>query len=126
MGKHVAALGFLYALFGLFTATLGVAVLIVGLGAWGGLIREILDIVGWGHLAKWMGAGFGSALVASGTICLVTAFGLWARKGWGRFLGLLGGASQLLTFSWPALLGVYTGWVLLSNDGQREFKKHRR
>ncbi len=125
MSKHVSALGFLYTLFGLFTAFLGVVVLVIGLGSIGGFLREILDIIGYGHLARWLGAGFGGALLGAGVLSLATAYGLFARKSWGRLLAMLGGLSQVVTFSWPALLGVYGFWVLLSEEGAREFKRRR-
>lgn len=122
MGKHVSALGFLYALSGLFTSALGVLVLILGSGSWGRAIRELLALLGLDHLARWLGMGFGATLLGLAVLCFATAFGLFARKGWGRILGLIGAATHLATFSWPALLGLYGAWVLLSADGRREFR----
>lgn len=125
MSKHVSALGFLYTLFGLFTAALGVLVLVIGLGSIGSMLREFLDLVGYGHLVRWLGTGFGASLLGAGLISLATAYGLFARRSWGRLLALLGCLSQVVTFSWPALLGVYGFWVLLSEGGAGEFKKRR-
>jgi hypothetical protein len=123
MGKHVSALGFLYAFSGLVASVLGVVVLLVGGGTWGRVLKEFLDLVGLGHLAWWLGAGFGASLLGGGLLAFITAFGLFARKGWGRLLGVVGSAGQVLTLSWASLIGIYGLWVLFSEDGRREFQR---
>ena len=126
MKRHIAALGFLYLLFGLVASGLGVLLFVVGRSVAGDILREVLELVGWGHLIRWLGASMAAAFVAGGLLSLITAFGLFARKGWARLLALAGGVSQILTLSWPAILGVYTLWVLLSTEGARAFRQRRR
>lgn len=123
MGKHVSALGFLYAFSGLVASGLGTLVLVLGLGSWGHLLKEFLDLIGYGHLAWWLGAGFGVSLLGGGLLSLVAAYGLFRRRAWGRILGIVGSATQIVTFSWASLLGVYGMWVLLSKDGAGEFRR---
>jgi hypothetical protein len=125
MHRHVSALGFLYALFGLCAAGAGALLFALGTGSIGAILREVLEIIGYGHLVRWLGAGVGLSLVGAGGLCFVTAYGLFARRPWGRFLALLGSLSQVVTLSWPALLGLYGFWVLLSADGARAFRRAR-
>ena len=124
MGRHVAALGFLYALAGLLTSALGALVVLVGSGPWGRVLRQLLELLGLDHLSRWLGLGFGATLLAVGVVSFVTAFGLFMRRRWGRLMGLVGAATQIATLAWPAiLLGGYGLWVLLSEGGRGEFRR---
>ncbi|RMG16725.1 MAG: hypothetical protein D6729_10320 [Deltaproteobacteria bacterium] len=125
MRRHIAALGFFYLLSGLAAAAIGVLIFVVGRSIAGEILRELLELVGWGHLIKWLGASMAAAFAGGGLLSLAVGFGLLARKGWARLLALVGAVSQVATLSWPALLGVYTLWVLLSRDGAREFARGR-
>ncbi len=124
MAKHVAILGFIHAIFGALGVLAGLGVLIFGLT--GGLMAWLgggEEGAAAGGLLALFGSGLGIFIAGSGALGLLTGLGLLGRRGWGRLLGILSSALNLLNFPWFTLLGIYGLWVLLSEQGAAEFKK---
>lgn len=105
----------------------------------GGLMifRRLVFQSGWG----WMGPGrwpFGGAfewnplllggllsagvfMVVFGAAYLLLAWGLLERQPWARMLGIVLAFLALLRFPLGTALGIYTLWVLLPENSQREY-----
>ena len=52
---------------------------------------------------------------------ILTAFGLFARKKWGRILALLFSGFYVLIFPLGTLLGIYTWYVLYGESGRKMY-----
>lgn len=105
----------------------------------GGLMifRKLVFQSGWG----WMGPGswpFGGAfgwnpllfgglltagvfMVVFGAAYLLLAWGLLERQPWARMLGIVLAFLALLRFPLGTALGIYTLWVLLPENSEREY-----
>jgi hypothetical protein len=126
MSKHVAALGFLHLVLGALSVLGGLLLMIFGVGS--GLIGWLSGDdglrLGLG-IAGMLGSAIGVVAVFGGLLGVLTGFGLLARRGWGRVLGIVSSVLWLLNFSWTSLIGIYGLWVLLSAEGGREFSRAR-
>lgn len=60
-------------------------------------------------------------LIAAAGIC--TGWGLMQREPWARIVAIIVGILVLFHFPLGTLLGIYTLWVLLSNDAAAEYEK---
>jgi hypothetical protein len=126
MGKHVAVLGFIHLILGALAALGGVLVLIFGLGSGmlAVLVSEDAGRAGFGLLGL-VGGALGIVVLLNGLLGVLTGYGLLARRGWGRILGVISSVLFVLHFSWTSLFGIYGLWVLLSKEGAREFTRPR-
>lgn len=122
MARHVAILGFIYAIFGVLAALGGLTVMLFG---WGGGIAVALGgqhgAAGAGFLTALLGSGFGLVILLGGALNGITALGILGRRPWGRVLGIIVSILNIIPLSWMSLFGVYGLWVLLSAEGKREF-----
>lgn len=56
-----------------------------------------------------------------GVLHFVLAWGLYERRPWARFLGLVLGFLALIRFPFGTALGIYTIWVLLPEESRQEY-----
>ena len=63
----------------------------------------------------------GAIMVVFGAAYLVLAWGLLERQPWARLLGIVLAFLALLRFPLGTALGIYTLWVLLPENSQREY-----
>jgi hypothetical protein len=73
-------------------------------------LRPFLGVIGWLILVKGA-AGF------------FTGWGLLQREGWARVLALVMAFLALLSVPIGTALGVYTLWVLLPSESEREYEQ---
>ena len=72
-------------------------------------LRPFLGVIGWLILLKGA-AGF------------LTGWGLLQQEGWARVLALVMGFLALLSVPIGTVLGIYTLWVLLPSESEREYQ----
>ncbi len=121
---HVKILSAVLALLALME--LGAAVLVGLLGVGMGMVTAIVGGDGSGIAGAFF-AGIGTSVAAfialHGLFSGITAFGLLARKGWARILGVAWSGLNVLSFSWWSLVGLYGLWALLSKEGDGYFRR---
>jgi hypothetical protein len=66
-----------------------------------------------------LGGFFSIFAVAS----IVTAVGLLTRQPWGRMLAIVFGGLNLVDIPFGTAIGVYTLWVLLPQEAEREYRQ---
>ncbi|MEJ2008015.1 MAG: zinc ribbon domain-containing protein [Acidobacteriota bacterium] len=72
----------------------------------------------------WPIAGLvGVFLLASTVLGLLTGWGLLNYRPWARVLALVLGVISLIHFPLGTALGIYTLWVLLPSDSEREYRR---
>jgi len=121
MRQHINIIGYLHIAQSLLVL-LGAGIVLLVFGGIGALSMEptafsvmsILGIIFSFLVAIWAVPG------------LIAAYGLLKRRPWGRVLGLIMGAFDLLNFPLGTALGVYTFWALLSDEAHRAFSSRSR
>ncbi len=123
MKRHVDVLGLLYIVWGALSMLIGLA-----MGALAGaafVIAGSQPPEGGGRLAaRLVGSAFVSAAVvglAWGGLHLWEGAGLRRPREWARAIGLVLGAINLFLFPLGTALGIYTLWVLLSDQTRSVF-----
>ena len=123
MERHVRILAILSRLWGALTVLLGIAMLLLAVGALAllavpqgvavglaaGLTASMFTIAGFFALL-WGGASLWSGIL------------LHRHRPLGRVLALALGVVNLLVLPFGTALGIYALWVLLTNDGRRLFE----
>ena len=67
------------------------------------------------HAVGWL-------FLASGVIGLIAGWGLLDRQPWARMLAIVVGCLNLLDMPFGTALGIYTLWVLLPAESEREYR----
>ncbi len=80
--------------------------------------------IGWhgffpGHLIAMAGGLFGVLAI----IGIIAGWGLISRQPWARMLAIVLGCLALLSIPFGTALGIYTLWVLLPADSDREYRR---
>jgi hypothetical protein len=123
METHVKVLGILYLLFGVVCLVLAVFLMVV-MGGTAGIVGASADAEEAAIAIPVLGIA-GTALVALFGIFalpgLLTGYGLLTYRPWGRILGIVLSALNLINIPVGTLLGAYGLWVLLSKDTERLF-----
>lgn len=81
---------------------------------------------GWHGMPDGVGALFGPILGFGFILCvlgIVAGWGLIARQSWARVLAIIFGCLALLSFPFGTALGIYTLWVLVPGDSEREYRQ---
>ena len=60
-----------------------------------------------------------------GAFSLAAGIGLLMREGWGRILALVMGCVSLLSLPFGTAIGIYTLWVLMSQNAEHEYRELR-
>ncbi len=122
MERHVTLLGILTGLWGGLAILIGVSMALIAAGAVAQMLEPRTASVG---LAASLTAGMFALL---GVVALLWgAVHVWAgallrrRRPIGRILALALGVVNLIVLPFGTALGVYALWVLLKNDGRRQF-----
>jgi len=127
MNTHINIAAIIHIVLGALGLLAGVAVVaIIGLG--GGLAA--LAALAEGTAGDVIGVGMGTfvvgALAASAALLalpgLLAGVGLLNRKPWAPMVALIVSCFHLLNFPFGTMLSVYTGWALLSEEGQRAYR----
>lgn len=110
-------------LWGLLTALVGVSTLALGIGAVAIIVSAART--GSAQVAAGVTAAAFTALaliaIAWGSAHVAVGLPLRRRQPWSRVLALTLGAVDLLLLPYGTALGCYTLWVLLHEDGKRQF-----
>jgi hypothetical protein len=67
-------------------------------------------------------SGIGFLFVAGAVLGLAAGWGLIQRESWARMLAIVVGCLNLLDLPFGTALGVYTLWVLLPAESEREYR----
>lgn len=67
-------------------------------------------------------AAIGMLVIVKGAFSFVAGWGLLRREPWARILALVIGCLSLLNIPFGTALGIYTLWVLLSQNGEAEYR----
>jgi len=67
--------------------------------------------------------GIGTILLLSGILGVVAGWGLLDRQPWARLLAIVLGCFALLHIGIGTVLGIYTLWVLLPAESEREYRQ---
>ena len=123
MERHVNLLGMLASLWGALAMLAGVSLLLLAAAAFAQLVDPVGDSVG---LAAGLTAGafllLGAFAVTWGALHLLGAKWLKKRRPAGRILLLALAVTNLVVLPFGTALGIYTLWVLLTNEGRRLFE----
>ena len=68
-------------------------------------------------------SGIGIFLLAKAALCVVAGFGLLERQHWARALVLILAGIALINVPLGTILGVYTLWVLMSPQADRDYER---
>jgi hypothetical protein len=68
--------------------------------------------------------GIGVALCAALAVGLLAGWGLLHWKNWGRLLAIVLAIFSLISFPFGTALGIYTLWVLMPAESEREYQQH--
>ncbi|HET7100430.1 MAG TPA: hypothetical protein VFJ52_04705, partial [Terriglobia bacterium] len=69
-------------------------------------------------------AGFiGALLFATAVLGFLAGWGLWNYRSWARMLAIILGVIALIHFPLGTALGIYTLWVLLPMESEREYRR---
>jgi len=91
----------------------------------------VLSMFGHGPSVWWSGRPefvlgfvrvFGIVFLAGGVLGIVAGWGLLDRQPWSRWLALVLGFVNLIHIPFGTALGIYTLWVLLPAQSEREFR----
>jgi len=61
--------------------------------------------------------------IATGVLGLAAGWGLLQRESWARMLAIVLGVLNLLDPPFGTSVGIYTLWVLLPGDSEREYRE---
>ena len=115
--RHVKVLGVLWLALSALRLIPGLAVLSLG----GHFLRfvpfEFLGIVA--PIATIISV----ALVASAVVGIAVGWGLLDRRSWARVLAIVMGIISLIHVPLGTALGIYTLWVLLPGESEREYQR---
>jgi hypothetical protein len=113
---HVRLLGILWLALSAFRLLPGLVLLAVS-----GMDARIFppDVPGFVHaLLPVLGAVF----LFSGFIGILAGWGLLQKQPWARMLAIVFGALNLMDLPFGTALGIYTLWVLLPAESEREYR----
>jgi hypothetical protein len=121
MQKHIHLLGVLYVVWGALGVLLGLAMFLLAAGAAAMAQSTAHEGVAANVTAVTLTA-FGVALVGGGAVNAWAGRALQRHRSAARLAGLLLALLNLFLFPFGTLLGLYSFWVLLHNEGRRVFE----
>ena len=123
MTAQVDFLGILFIVWGLLTTLVGVSTLALGVGALA-LLASASRGSG-GEMAAGLTAAVFTALaiiaIGWGAAHVIVGVPLRRRQPWSRLVAMMLGAVDLLLVPYGTALGIYAIWLLLNEDGKKEF-----
>ena len=117
MDKHVTLLATFYVAMSACSMLAAAIVFTAVVG--GGLVSADEEAI---FITSTVGTAVSSLLVVLSLPGLLTAYGLFKRRNWGRYLTLVLGAMNVFNIPFGTALAVYTFWVLTQDDAIRLFE----
>ena len=123
MASHIKIIAILHIVFGSLTVLAGLVLLLI----FGGLASVVSGTARGDDaaLALPIIGGIGSiiciVLVVMGLPGILAGIGLLQLRSWGRILGIIVSALDLLSVPFGTALGIYGLWALLSREGELLF-----
>jgi hypothetical protein len=127
MTRHVDLLGILYLTWGALSLVVGISVLILALGASAIIASAAQSGHTAGFAARVTALTFfllGAGGVAWGAVHAWSGYAMRRHRSWARLVSLLLAVLNLFFLPFGTALGVYTLWVLLTEQGRRLFEPH--
>jgi hypothetical protein len=122
MERHVTLLGTLTGLWGGLAILVGISMTLIAGGAVAQMLEPRTTSVGFAaSLTAGMFAVVGVVALLWGAVHVWTGALLQRRRPVGRILALALGVVNLIVLPFGTALGIYALWVLLKNDGRRQF-----
>ncbi len=127
MDTHIRIAGMIHLVLGLIgvlsgVLSLGVFLLVGGLGAAASIPDRLSDAVAVVGVLGMIGLMVGAAIACLGLPELIAGYGLLKRRPWAPAVALLVSFFQLFAFPVGTAIAAYTGWVLLSEEGQSAYR----
>ena len=120
MPVHLALLGRLHLLLGLFGAFCGLSLVILAAGTNAAIVDLAVDGPA-GRAGVWILANCGVAMIVGGAALAAAGRALDRRSRMGRLFALLLAIPNLAVVPFGTALSVYAFWVLLNDEARREF-----
>jgi hypothetical protein len=123
MASHVKIVAILHIALGSLSILAGIAVLIA-FGGIAGLISSSgdHDAVQAAPFVTGLGGLIFLGLAVLGVPGIIAGIGLLEFRSWGRILGIVISALDLIHFPFGTALGIYGLWALLSPEGEQLFR----
>ena len=122
MERHVTLLGTLTGLWGALAILIGISMTLIAAGAVAQMLEPRTTSVGFAaSLTAGMFALVGVVALLWGAVHVWAGALLHRRRPTGRILALALGVVNLIVLPFGTALGIYAIWVLLKNDGRRQF-----
>ena len=122
MERHVTLLGTLTGLWGGLAILIGISMTLIAAGAVVQMLEPRTTSVGFAaSLTAGMFALVGVVALLWGAVHVWAGALLHRRRPIGRILALALGVVNLIVLPFGTALGIYALWVLLKNDGRRQF-----
>jgi hypothetical protein len=93
------------------------AIVLMGLG------RRGIYIPGMPFFVHQILSGIGFMFLVGATLGLIAGWGLLQREVWARMLAIILGILNLLDAPFGTAIGIYTLWVLLPAESEREYRQ---
>ncbi len=125
MAQHVDLLGLLYLIWGALALVVGVAILVLALGALAIIVSADQPEHTPGLAASITAVGFfllGAGGLVWGAVHAWSGYALRRRRAWARLVVLALAILNLFFLPFGTALGAYAFWVLLTEPGRRLFE----
>jgi hypothetical protein len=122
METHIKIVAILHIVLGSVTILIGLAMMLL-FGGLAGLLgayntRDAVPIAG---IVGWIGGLILIVLIAIGVPGIIAGIGMLQFRPWGRILGIIVSALDLVHMPFGTALGIYGLWALLSREGEMLF-----
>jgi len=121
MEKHINAVGILWIASGILGLIIAGIFFIILIGA--GIISGLNDGAEALPILAIIASIVSSVILVLSVPSIIGGIGIMKKKEWGRVIGLILAALNILNIPLGTALGVYTFWALLSDEGQKLFVK---
>jgi hypothetical protein len=96
------------------------AIVLMGIG------RQDIYIPGMPFFVHQILSGIGFFFLIGAVLGVITGWGLLQREVWARMLAIIIGILNLLDAPFGTAIGIYTLWVLLPSQSEREYRQLQR
>jgi hypothetical protein len=127
MDKHINLAGIVHLFLGGLGLLVGAAVLIAfvvfgGVGAAAAISDGAANAIATLGVMGMIGVAVGAFVAVLSLPQMLAGYGLLKRKAWAPMVALVVSAFHLLNAPFGTALALYTGWALLSRDGQDAYR----
>lgn len=121
VANHISLLGALWIVYSLFLLLAGAFLLILGRVFIAFLMTQHPPDAPPIFLLKPLLSMIGLLIVGYGAVGLAAGWGLLRRESWARLLAMIVGCIALIKVPFGTALGIYTLWVLISQNGEQQY-----